>query len=527
MISAYTGTQIRTAEKPLLDAGMGAVLMQRAAYGLANAVIQELRSKGRRLYGSRVTVIAGKGNNGGDGLFAAALLAGRGMRTTAILTAGDGHAAGLAAFRGAGGRTFFLTEENIVEASAAAAGADVVIDAVLGTGARGGLTGAAGTLIEQVRAAGPRMVVACDIPSGVDADTGEVSEPVLPADLTVTFGAAKTGLLTDPGAARAGRVYTVPIGIEQALPQPELRRFEISDLQRLLPHPDRSSHKYSRGVLGVVAGSERYPGAAVLACRGALAAGVGMVRYLGPESVADAVRAACPEVVCGPESVAETHVQAWLVGSGIDESAEQQLGRVREALGSGLPLVADAGALSALPAAPAAHVILTPHAGELATLLTGLGTSTRRREIEAATFAAARRAATLTGATVLLKGPATVVASPAGASYSQADGTPWMASAGSGDVLAGILGALLAQLGSDVGRFSDAGIGAEDRWAAIAAMAASLHGLAGSAASAGGPLTAGRLADALPSVWPAKNAGGKSARTAAEKSGRTSAGSGG
>lgn len=514
MISAYTGTQIREAEKPLLDNGMGAVLMERASYGLANAVIGELRSRGRRIYGSSVTVLVGKGNNGGDGLFAAALLASRGMRTTAVLTAGDAHASGLAAFRRAGGRTQILAEDNLPELLGAAASSDVVIDAVLGTGARGGLTGAAGSLVEQLRekllqsellgATGLPTVVACDIPSGVNADTGELHGPVLQADVTVTFGGAKAGLLTDPGAGNAGKIVTIPIGIESKLPSPVLRRLERDDLRLLLPQPERSSHKYSRGVLGVVAGSERYPGAAVLACLGALAAGVGMVRYLGPPEVAAAVRAACPEVVCGQGRVGDAHVQAWLVGSGLDDSAGEQLGRVRDALESGLPVIADAGALQVLPGRLGAQVVLTPHAGELATLLTELGAATHRSEIEAAPLLAARRAATLTGATVLLKGPTTVIATATGAVFSQADGTPWMATAGSGDVLAGVLGALLAQVGSDAGRFAAVGIDPDERWGAIAAIAASIHGLAGSAASAGEPVTAGRLAEAVPGIWPTR-----------------------
>ena len=352
MISAYTGTQVREAEKPFLDdalgPGAGAVLMQRAAYGLANAVIHRLRGRGQRLYGSSVAVLAGKGNNGGDGLFAAALLARRGMRTTAVLTAGAAHDAGLAAFRKAGGHAVVLTADNVAELAAMAGGADVVIDAILGTGARGGLRGPAAELVAALGRSRPALVVACDIPSGVDADTGEVNAPVLSADETVTFGAAKAGLMADPGADFAGRVQVVRIGIEDALPEPALRRLEAADLAALLPHPGRRSHKYSRGVLGVVAGSRQYPGAAVLACQGALAAGVGMVRYLGPPEVADLVRQACPEVVCG-DAVADAHVQAWLLGPGLDESAHEQLQRVRDAADTGLPTVADAGALPALP----------------------------------------------------------------------------------------------------------------------------------------------------------------------------------
>ncbi|MDR7157544.1 NAD(P)H-hydrate epimerase [Arthrobacter sp. BE255] len=504
MISAYTGTQVREAEQPLLDAGMGAVLMQRASHGLATAVVRELRARGQRLYGAGVAVLAGKGNNGGDGLFAASFLAARGMRTTAVLTAGSAHPEALAAFERAGGRVHRLTDSNSGELAAHVAGADVVIDAVLGTGARGGLRGAAAALVVALSRSSLPLVVACDVPSGVDADTGAAHAPVLSAALTVTFGAAKAGLLADPGADHAGRVEVVPIGIEEHLPWPALRRLESADLVRLLPQPRRRSHKYSRGVLGVVAGSATYPGAAVLACRGALAAGVGMVRYLGPPEVADLVRQSCPEVVCSTGAVADTHVQAWLVGSGMGPDDHDQLRRARDAVDSGLPTVADAGALPGLPLILAPQMVLTPHAGELASLLQRLDADhslTERSAVEANTLGAVRHAAGLTEATVLLKGATTLVASPFQDFYSQADGTPWLASAGSGDVLAGIIGALLAQLGSDVGRFRDAGIDPDERWAAIAAMAASLHGRAGAAASAGGPLTAGRIADAIPEVW--------------------------
>ncbi|CAH0164616.1 Bifunctional NAD(P)H-hydrate repair enzyme Nnr [Arthrobacter sp. Bi26] len=504
MISAYTGTQVRDAEKPFLDdtlgSGAGAVLMQRAAYGLANAVISGLQGGGKRLYGSSVAVLAGKGNNGGDGLFAAALLARRGMRTTAVLTAGAAHDAGLAAFRKAGGHAVALTGDNVAELAAMAGGADVVIDAVLGTGAQGGLRGPAAELIAALERSRPALVVACDIPSGVDSDTGEAHSPVLTADMTVTFGAAKAGLLADPGADFAGRVQVIPIGIEGALPWPALRRLEAGDLSALLPRPERRSHKYSRGVLGVVAGSAAYPGAAVLACKGALAAGVGMVRYLGPPDVADLVRQACPEVVCSDGTVAETHVQAWLVGCGLDDSNEQQLQRARDAADSGLPTIADAGALPALPDVLAPQVILTPHAGELSALLQRLGVASERSAVEASTLSAVRVAAGLTEATVLLKGATTLVASPFQDFFSQAEGTPWLATAGSGDVLAGVIGGLLAQVGADVGRFGGHDIDPDARWAAIAAMAASIHGRAGVLASQGGPVTATAIAGAVPEV---------------------------
>ena len=233
-----------------------------------------------------------------------------------------------------------------------------------------------------------------------------------------------------------------------------------------------------------------------------------MVRYLGPPEVAELVRQSCPEVVCSTGSVAETHVQAWLVGSGMGPGDADQLQRARDAVESGLPVIADAGALPALPDILGPQVVLTPHAGELASLLERLAVGSDhdapgfdRAAVEANTLGAVQYAAGLTEATVLLKGATTLVASPFQDFYSQADGVPWIATAGSGDVLAGIIGALLAQLGSDVGRFRDAGIDPDERWAAIAALAASRHGLAGTAASAGGPLAAGRIADVLPEVW--------------------------
>src|SRR6478735_10690742 len=497
MISAYTGTQVRAAEEPLLAAGKGDVLMQRAAHGLAGAVVNELKSRGSRLNGSRVVVLAGKGNNGGDGLFAGAFLAARGMRTTAVLTGDAAHSAGLAALERAGGRVRRLTDAVLPDLAEEAARADVLIDAVLGTGAKGGLRGSAAALVQALAGAHLRgLVVACDLPSGVDADTGEATEPVLPADLTVTFGGAKNGLLADPGADFAGRVVVVPIGIEENLPEPSLRRLEDADMARLLPHPARRAQKYSRGVLGVVAGSEDYPGAAVLACRGALAAGVGMVRYLGPPSVADLVRQSCPEVVCSTGGVAENRVQAWLVGSGMGPQDHEQLARARDAITSGRPVVADAGALPALPDTLAPHVVLTPHAGELASLFQRLGGGEDREAVEAGTLDAVRRAADRTGATVLLKGATTLVAAPSGTTFSQADGTPWLATAGSVDVLAGVIGALLAQAGSAVEPFRQLGLDDDDRWAALAALGAALHGGAGTAASeaaAGGPITAARI----------------------------------
>lgn len=512
MISAFTGQQIRDAERPLLDSGEGAVLMQRAAYGLAQAVAREVKSR-RKLAGASVTVLAGKGNNGGDGLFAAAMLSRRGMRTTAVLAAPEVHQEALAAFVAAGGRVVQLEAGNAEELAVLSAGGDCIIDALLGTGARGGLREAPAELVASLQELRPRLVVACDLPSGLDANSGEVHWPVLDADITVTFGGIKAGLMADPGEGCAGRVELVAIGIERSLESisPELRRLTDSDLGTLLPKPGRRAHKYSRGVLGVVAGSARFAGAAALSVHAAALAGVGMVRYLGPQSAAQLVLARTPEALW--ETDHSGRVQAWLLGSGVD--GEEQLQRAKEAgalaLADDLPVVVDAGALSLLPERCPAHWILTPHAGELATLLNSLPSTgevkVTRDDVESRPLHFVRQAAEQTGATVLLKGATTLVSSPSGVVFSQSEGTAWMATAGSGDVLAGVLGALLAQAAESIrhddGAYAALCVDPADRWAALAAVAASVHGRAGALASAdfdGGPLTASAIAEAVPRV---------------------------
>ncbi|MDJ0321319.1 NAD(P)H-hydrate epimerase [Pseudarthrobacter sp. PS3-L1] len=509
MISAYTGNQVREAEKPLLDQGMGAVLMQRAAFGLAGAVARELQGRGARLYGSSAVVLVGQGNNGGDGLFAAALLARRGLRVRAVLIGPEAHSQGLSACRKAFVEVLNADQYDAGWLAERCLEPDVVVDALLGTGSKGALRGMMASVAEildgteALVSSGRRrpIVIACDVPSGLDSTAGTTAGSVIRADLTVTFGGVKVGTVVDPGADASGRVELVDIGLEPYLPQPSLRRLETGDLGRLLPHPGRRSQKYTRGVLGIIAGTAAYPGAAVLACRGALAAGVGMVRYLGPPEVADAVRAACPEVVCSSGSVDSLHVQAWLVGPGMDSSDQAQLERARQALASGLPVVADAGALPVLPAELGAHVLLTPHAGELASLMARLGIDADRKEIEADTLQAVRKAAAASGATVLLKGATTVIAHPDGEVFSQADGVAWMATAGSGDVLGGIAGALMAQLGHNAGAFAWLQLPEQARFAVIGAMAASLHGRAGAQESSGGPVSASGIAAEIPAVW--------------------------
>ncbi|MFD1214957.1 NAD(P)H-hydrate dehydratase, partial [Arthrobacter sp. GCM10027362] len=191
-------------------------------------------------------------------------------------------------------------------------------------------------------------------------------------------------------------------------------------------------------------------------------------RYLGPEQICAQLNLLAPEVVCGTGSLAENRCQAWLVGPGAVGDPDQAQ-RAREALASGLPVVADAGALDLLPAELGPQVVLTPHAGELVRVLAGQGVEAEREQIEASPAEYARLAAGLTGATVLLKGAATVIASPTGTLFSQDNATPWLATAGSGDTLAGILGALAATVRPEA--LERAGIPEPDRFAAVAALA--------------------------------------------------------
>lgn len=258
--------------------------------------------------------------------------------------------------------------------------------------------------------------------------------------------------------------------------------------------PQETSDKYSRGVLGVVTGSEQYPGAAVLGVEGASRTGVGMIRYLGAERPSDLVMRRRPEIVTSPG-----RVQAWLIGSGMDASSrpDDDAGRLRSALRDGRPLVIDAGALDLVGRA-SAPVIVTPHFRELATLLAP-GADDDSDAVTADDIAAdpagwALRAADSLSVTVLLKGHTTYVAAPGGPRYTVTAGPPWLATAGSGDVLGGVLGALMATHAREVDEGGHAAL------AALGATAAWLHGRAGERASDGGPIVALDIAGSLSGV---------------------------
>ncbi|GGY74733.1 NAD(P)H-hydrate dehydratase [Streptomyces nitrosporeus] len=476
MRHAYDTETVRAAEQTLMRELPDGALMRRAAAGLAVACGDVLRRNGR-VYGSRVLLLVGGGDNGGDTLYAGARLARRGAGVRALLAApGKAHPGGLAELLAAGGA--------VIGTPDGFGPVDLVVDGITGIGGRGGLRPDAERLVREATA-GRAPVVAVDLPSGVEADTGQVLGPAVRADVTVTFGTYKPGLLIDPAAGHAGALRLVDIGLGSVLPaRPCLEALQYEDVAALLPVPGTESDKYRRGVVGVAAGSRQYPGAAVLAVSGALHGGAGAVRYAGPG--ADAVIARHPETLVHPGRPAEAgRVQAWVVGPGLGNTPEA-VEAVADVLAADVPVLVDADGLRLMDTgavrARDAATVLTPHAGEAAALL-----GVAREEVEAGRLAAVRELAARYDATVLLKGSTTLVAEPGGAPVRvNPTGTSWLATAGSGDVLSGLAGSLLA-----------AGLAPRD----AASVGAYLHGLAARRASAGAPVAARDVAARIPEVW--------------------------
>ncbi|HLU54576.1 MAG TPA: NAD(P)H-hydrate dehydratase [Pseudonocardia sp.] len=470
MRGVWTAQQVRDAEAVLLGRTPEGALMRRAAFGLA-VQARRMLAAGGPVAGRRVVLLVGAGNNGGDALWAGADLRRRGVGVTAVLLNPErAHPAGLAALVRAGGR--------VVDAQAgvvAVPGADLVIDGIVGISGRGALREPAARLVAAADGAGV-PVLAVDLPSGVDPDTGAVDGPAVTAAATVTFGALKPVHVL--AAARCGPVHLVDIGLTPLLPEPHAHVLDAPDVGSRWPVPGPADDKYTQGVTGIAAGSALYPGAAVLAAGAAALATSGMVRFAG--SAAPGVRDHWPEVVATGSIEEAGRVQAWAVGPGIgtDEVGREVL---EAAIAEEVPLCVDADGITLL----AAHddlrealrgrpVVLTPHDREFARVAGEVGTDR---------IGAARRAAAELGVTVLLKGNATVVADPDGRALVQPAPSSWAATAGSGDVLTGVIGALLAA-------------GLEPWWAA--GCAAYVHGLAAELAARGAPAPASRLQAALP-----------------------------
>jgi hydroxyethylthiazole kinase-like uncharacterized protein yjeF len=579
MRTAHAVKDVRSAEQALMATLPDGTLMQRAAAGLASVCAGLLG----QVYGTRVVVLAGSGDNGGDALFAGARLARRGARVVAIAAGSRLHEAGTAALRAAGGIVLPATGSAppaapggpaaaggpsasggpsvsggpsasggpavsggaavtigrsatsggpvaatgagaragvnpapavgglptppvgtrgphlsaIAAAARSAIGtADLIIDGLTGIGGSGGLREPAAALASLTGAARDcgAVIVAVDLPSGVNADTGETGGAAVPADVTVTFGTWKPGLLIDPAAELAGAAQLVDIGLGPYLGQPAALAMQSADVAAVLPRPTAQSDKYRRGVLGVVAGSDQYTGAAVLATGAAIRGGAGMVRLVAPQPVLQVVRQHWPEAVLtdapsddnGQAIETAGRVQAWVAGPGMGTS-DDAAARLAAVLATSLPVLVDADGITILAAHPElldrdAPTLITPHAGELARLLRA-----DRTDIEARRLHYARTAAAQLGVTVLLKGSTTVVAQPDPDKpvFVNPTGTSWLATAGSGDVLSGLIGSLLAQGAHPAG---------------AAAAAAYLHGLAARIAADGAPIGAADVIGALPAA---------------------------
>jgi NAD(P)H-hydrate epimerase len=408
-----TAEETRLAEEA--HAGPLEELMERAGAAVAGVVLDG--------FPGTVTVVCGKGNNGGDGKVCARVLQEAGR------------------------------EVRVVEGVGDLGNADVIVDALFGIGLREAPRDDAARMIDRINASG-RPVVAVDVPSGVNASTGEVPGAAVRATATVTFGAAKVGLAVAPGHFHAGRVHIAPIGL-----RPREYEHSLVPASALLEVPRKrpESTKYTAGSVLIVGGSRGLTGAPALAAVAAFRADAGYVAVAAPESALPVLETTLLEVVKRP--LAEDHSGRLLPRSAdaIVEAAEKAdavaigpgLGRsdgtvelVRILLDRlALPIVLDADALWELePFARAAPTVLTPHSGELARLL-----GADSRDVDAHRLASAQRAATRFGAVVLLKGADTIVASPREGVLVATYGTPALATAGSGDVLTGIVAAFLAK----------------------------------------------------------------------------------
>src|SRR5579859_7685661 len=500
MRHAYQVAAVRAAERALMDQLPDGTLMRRAAAGLASACTALLGRHPGYVYGARVLVLTGTGDNGGDALYAGARLARRGAAVTAITTGPRANEGGLADLRAAGGRVTGDAEEI--------ARADLIIDGLLGIGGRGGLRepfAGLAAATEHARREQSATVVAVDLPSGIDADTGAVDGPAVRADVTVTFGTLKPGLLVDPGAGHAGTVELVDIGLDPA-GEPAAEAPQQDDIAARLPRPGPESDKYRRGVVGVLAGSDRFAGAAVLASGGAVRGGAGMVRVVTGTVPAVAVRQAWPETVLtvypadnpGWDLAGDVgRVQAWVAGPGMGTGPDA-VARRAAVLATDLPALVDADGLTILSQHQdllprRAPTLITPHAGELGRLL-----GTDPAAVEARRLDHARQAAERLGLTVLLKGSTTVIASPGVTTVLvNPTGTSWLATAGTGDVLSGLAGALLAQ-GLEP---AQAGLAAAYLHGLAARLAAAPHGRDGSLAPGEAPIGASDVVRALPEAF--------------------------
>jgi NAD(P)H-hydrate epimerase len=479
-----TAQEIRNIDRRAIrDFGIpGPVLMENAA----SAIVSEMERFFRGLAGVKVGIICGKGNNGGEGLALARRLRTRGVPVRVALLAP------FAALQGEAKLNLSILRKTDVEILPGASSkvladvvgwSDILVDALLGVGLTSSLKGNYALAVEMMNAAG-RPIVAVDVPTGVNADTGEVMGSAVRADLTVTMALPKRGLALHPGASLAGTVRVADIGIPPEVVEQERIPVSLLDhaaVRGTMAVRRKDAHKGSFGHLMIIAGSLGKAGAAVMAARGALRSGAGLVSVAVPMSQVPIIQQQVFEAMCIPaaESIdgtlgmgcqdelitASRMMSAAAIGPGLTTHYET-VQAVRDLVQRlTVPLVLDADALNALAGATGllrrtkAAVVLTPHPGEMARLLGTTAGAVQRDRIGTAQDFARKH-----GVTVVLKGAGTVVATPRGEAFVNASGNPGMATGGTGDVLTGMIGSLLAQ-----------GYGPED----AARLGVHLHGLAG------------------------------------------------
>jgi NAD(P)H-hydrate epimerase len=419
---------------------------------MCRAAAAALRTIEQRWPSARtLAIVCGAGNNAGDGLVLARLARAAGLVASVLLVAGEGFkgaAAQAAADCRAAGIGFGPFDGRALER------ADVVVDALLGTGLARPVSGAFLAAIEAINA-GDAPVLALDIPSGLDAESGWPSPVAVRATATLTFLGLKQGLFLGAAVDHCGELVfaglelPASLGTELAAP---LRRIVVDDLRRALPRRPRSAHKGSSGQLLLVGGGPGMPGAIRLAAEAALRCGAGLVYVATHADSAGAVMSGRPEIICHSVTSAGDldqllqMVDGAVLGPGLGQSswARELWKRV---LQSALPLVVDADALNLLAREPVERDawLLTPHPGEAARLLPGASVEAVQRDRVAAARALAARYRAIT----VLKGPHTLVATPGAEPLRVCDrGNPGMATGGTGDVLAGTIGSLLVQTGS-------------------------------------------------------------------------------
>ncbi len=438
-------------------------LMHRAAFGIASSVVSILKSTYGYSAGSTVLLLVGPGNNGGDALWAGSLLVNRGISVKAMLTHPAVHEFAFARFAKAGGQTIDLNELSGINPH-------VILDGIHGLGFHGELDFATVALINQVSELAP--IVAIDLPSGLVCDSGVVAAGAVQAKVTLTIGALKPGLLTGDGKSHAGIIKIIDIGINYSTDSNNI--IDMTDLAAVYQGEESGSHKYSHGVVSVIAGSARYPGAGVLSVGGARASGVGLVRVSGQAQ--NFVCQTYPDVV--PSESLEK-VTGSVIGPGDSSTLEELVSHLENEI----PIVIDAGALAFVTDQRVSASLLERHKKGLTTVLTPHdGESLRLGFSEADRIRRAIAMAQKFNCIIVLKGPGTVIADSSGRLFIDTFGTSALATAGTGDVLSGLIAGTLASHPNQEPLM-------------LVASAVGLHGLAGRIA--GPTCTAAKLPEFL------------------------------